>query len=286
MFRFPVGAQALSGWLVIASSSPGIPPGTLVEDPARLTVEAGASVTLMGEDGRLLTRGEAGAAAASRAAGPRQWERLGALVRQLFAPAPAGLRTGATRGAAPASAAGCSEQAGLERLARAGCREELAAALERQLMSEVAPDLFLYAPNRPDLRYGYGEPIDLRIVANFEAILHCFGEQEGMVEPLVPRPGSEPRRLRAGRVERLFAGREARPVAAPPPGVVVVRCVAVDAGGSERVRELLARGGGSEAGFLALRRAWRDGTVRGTEETVELEVGPLPAAGPQEGGER
>lgn len=270
------GQAAAGGWLVVATTSPSVPAGTLVDDPADLVVEKGASVTLLGEDGRLVTRRHEKAKVEQEVRRPGAAERLAGALRTLLAGGETGTRIGAVRGAGDAfgvSGTACRRPAAsLDELARTGCREELADRLSRLLSAELARDLYLYAAGRERPRYRFGEPIDLHAVANFDADLFCWVEQDGVIERLLPRRDGEPPRLRPSHPRALFPEKGPKPVAAPPPGRSRVRCLGLDPASARKVRSLLA---GSSAGAEELRRlthAWLAGTLAGAAADITIEV--------------
>lgn len=279
-----VPAQAAAAaWLVIASTSPGVPVGTLVADPSTLALEEGASVTLLAEDGRLLTRRPQASRVESSLRVPAVATGVAAAIGALLAAGEGGARIGAVRGAGlsggPAGGVCASPTTGLDRLARAGCREEVALRLAGMLADELPLVLRIYAADREGFRYRYGEAIDLHAVATFEADLRCWMEQEGVVEPLLPRAGLPAPRLRPSRPHRLFGGEGPRPVATPPPGRSRIRCFAVHPADRPRVEEILAAHDDPGAGLAALSRAVPGRGLRAAADEIALEVAGPAGAG-------
>lgn len=270
---FCASAQAAAGWLVIASTSPSLPLGTVVAEPTEIAIEPGAAVTLLAEDGRLLTRRHEADALVNTLQQPAAAERLGSLLRRLFGAGEAGVRTGGVRSASGLGRAAAScRTAALEQLAAAGCREELAARLSEVIAAEVVKDLHLYAGDREMPQYRFGEPIDLRAIASFEADLHCWVEQAGTIEVLVPRAGRAPPRLQPSRPARLFGDEGPRPVAAPPPGPSLVHCLAVPPAYRQRVAELRAGAANAGAALAAVTGARLAGDIEAAEARIAIEV--------------
>lgn len=273
---FPPAQAAATAWLVIASTSPGVPVGTLVADPAELVVEEPASVTLLAEDGRLLTRGRQASRVETSLRVPDAATGVAAVVGALLAAGEGGARIGAVRGAGPprgATGGDCaSSAADLVRLARAGCREEVALRLAGMLADQLPFVLRIYAADREAFRYRFGEAIDLYAVVTLEADLHCWMEEQGVIEPLLPRPGLAAPRLRPSRPHRLFGGEGPRPVATPPPGHSWIRCFAFRPADRPRVEVVLASNPDPAAALAALSRAVVGGTLDAAQHQIGIEI--------------
>jgi hypothetical protein len=225
------GAEARAGaGVVVASSSPSYAAGRVIEAGEAVRLEAGATVTVLEESGRLSTIAASGAyqpsapsqapRASARQGGESVIDSLALLLRgDRQVRTPGGVRTlgdtdedGCARGAADYAAL----QAALQR----GCAGAASDILAKWVERDAPAQLFVQPAA------GAGGAAQLLVQTNFEAFLYCRVRNEAGMAALTPEPGALPMRLLAS---------QSRVLTLPPAPETggAVQCMAVGAGSGD-----------------------------------------------------